>query len=85
METAGKKNNDTHRKNLTITHIKSSFTGPKVPYLCVLGSIFEKRLSYLKSASLNVSYCKVSYKMKILKFGIIFEISAWNLSNSKIL
>ena len=33
--------------------------GPKIPYLGVLGSTFEKLLSYLKSASSNLSCCKV--------------------------
>ena len=43
---------------------------PKMPYLGVLGSSFEKPLSYLKSASLNLPCCKVSCKkIKILKFG----------------
>ena len=41
-----------------------------MPYLGVLGSSFEKPLSYLKSASLNLPCCKVSCKkIKILKFG----------------
>ena len=35
-----------------------------MPYISVLGSNFEKRLSYLKSASPNLSCCKVWCKNK---------------------
>ena len=36
----------------------------KLPYLDILGSKFEKVLSYLKSASSNLLKCKVSCKIK---------------------
>ena len=41
---------------------------PKMPYLGVLGSNFEKPEWYLKSVPSNLSYCKVWYENKILKF-----------------
>ena len=43
-----------------------------MPFVGVLGSYFEKSLSYLKSAPSNMPYCKVrckKKKKKILKFG----------------
>ena len=36
----------------------------KMPYLGILGRKFEKMLLYLKSASSNLSKCKVSGKIK---------------------
>ena len=36
----------------------------KMPYLGILGRKFEKMLLYLKSASSNLSKCKVSVKIK---------------------
>ena len=42
--------------------------GPKVPDLSIFVLEFEKTLSYLKSASLTLSCCKVGSKVKILKF-----------------
>ena len=44
--------------------------GPKVTYLGVLGSVFEKLLLYLKSATSNLSTCKHSSKTK--------KSSSWN-------
>ena len=38
-----------------------------MPYLGVLGSNIEKTVLYLKSAPLNLSYCKVWCKKNILK------------------
>ena len=44
-----------------------------MPYLDVLGSNFEKLMSYLKSAPSNLSHCKfdakVRKKIKLPKFG----------------
>ena len=37
---------------------------PKMPYLGVLGSNFEKTWSYLKSAPLNLPICKIWRKNK---------------------
>ena len=39
---------------------KSLNLGPAMPYLGVLGSDFEKVLSYLKLAPSNLSKCKIS-------------------------
>ena len=42
---------------------------PKMSYLDVLGSYFEKPLSCLESAPSNLPYCKVWFKNKNFKFG----------------
>ena len=42
--------------------------GPKMPYWVFLGYNFKKLLSYLKSATSNLSNCKFREKTKLPKF-----------------
>ena len=49
---------------------KSLNLGPKMPYLGIWGSHFVKLLSYLKSAPLNSSNCKISREKKKSKCDI---------------